>query len=66
MPGKGSKLGSVVDIALQAVYQRGIVHSETFFLLTEKVIIFSKAHRVLLVSVAKIGACIISFEEIAT
>ena len=59
-------MSGVVDIALQAVYQRGIVHSGTFFLLTEKVIIFSKAHRVLLVSVIKIGACIFSFEGIAT
>ena len=66
MPGKGSELSDVVDIVLQAVYQRGIIHSETFFLLTEKVIIFSKAHRALLVSVMKIGACIFSFEGIAT
>ena len=56
----------VVNVALQAVYQRGIVHSETFFLLTEKMIIFGKAHRALLVSVMKIGACIFSFEGIAT
>ena len=59
-------MSDIVDIALQTVYQRGIVHSETFFLLTEKVIIFSKAHKVLLVSVAKIGVCIFSFEGIAT
>ena len=62
--GKGDKLSDVVNIALQAVYQRGIVHSETFFLLTEKVIIFNKAHRVLLMSVVKIDVCIFSFEEI--
>ena len=66
MPGKGSELSDVVDIVLQAVYQRGIIHSETFFLLTEKVIIFGKAHRALLVSVMKIGVCIFSFEGIAT
>ena len=59
-------MSDVVDVALQAVYQRGIVHSETFFLLTEKVIIFSKAHRALLVSVMKIDVCIFSFKEIAT
>ena len=59
-------MSGIVNVALQAVYQRGIVHSETFFLLTEKVIIFSKAHRALLVSVMKIGACIFSFEGIAT
>ena len=59
-------MSDVVDIALQTVYQRGIVHSETFFLLTEKVIIFGKAHRALLVNVAKIGVCIFSFEEIVT
>ena len=63
---KGSKLGGVVNIALQTVYQRGIIHSETFFLLTEKVIIFSKAYRALLVSVMKIDACIFSFKEIVT
>ena len=56
----------VINIALQTVYQTGIVYSETFFLLTEKVIIFGKAHRALLVSVMKIGACIFSFEGIAT
>ena len=66
MPEKGSELSGVVDIALQTVYQRGIVHSGMFFLLTEKVIIFGKAHRVLLVSVAKIGVCIFSFKGIAT
>ena len=66
MSGKGGELGDVVNIALQAVYQRGIVHSGTFFLLTEKVIIFGKAHRALLVSVTKIGVCIFSFKEIAT
>ena len=66
MLGKGGKLGGVVDIALQAVYQRGIIHSETFFLLTEKVIIFGKAYRALLMSVVKIDTCIFSFEEIAT
>ena len=66
MPGKGSELGDVVDVALQAVYQRGIVHSETFFLLTEKVIIFGKAYRALLVSVVKISVCIFGFEGIAT
>ena len=66
MSEKGSELDSVVNIALQTVYQRDIVHSETFFLLTEKVIIFSKAHRALLVSVAKIDVCIFSFEEIVT
>ena len=59
-------MSDVVDIALQAVYQRGIVHSGMFFLLTEKVIIFSKAHRALLVSVMKIDVCIFSFEGIAT
>ena len=59
-------MGDVVDVVLQAVYQRGIVHLGTFFLLTEKVIIFGKAHRALLVSVTKIGACIFSFEGIAT
>ena len=59
-------MSGVVDIALQAVYQRGIVHSGMFFLLTEKVIIFGKAHRALLVGVAKIGACIFGFEGIAT
>ena len=59
-------MSGVVDVALQAVYQRGIVHSETFFLLTEKVIIFGKAHRALLVSVAKIGVCIFGFKGIAT
>ena len=66
MPGKGGELGDVVDVALQAVYQKGIIHSEMFFLLTEKVIIFGKAHRALLVSVVKIGACIFSFEGIVT
>ena len=59
-------MSGVVDVALQAVYQRGIVHSGTFFLLTEKVIIFGKAHRALLVSVVKIGVCIFGFEGIAT
>ena len=59
-------MGDIVDVALQAVYQRGIVYSGTFFLLTEKVIIFSKAHRALLVSVMKIGVCIFSFKGIAT
>ena len=59
-------MSDIVDVALQTVYQRGIVHSGTFFLLTEKVIIFSKAHRALLVSVTKIGACIFSFEGIVT
>ena len=59
-------MGGVVDVALQAVYQRGIIHSGTFFLLTEKVIIFGKAHRALLVSVVKIGVCIFSFKGIAT
>ena len=66
MSGKGGELGDVVNIALQAVYQRGIIHLRTFFLLTEKVIIFSKAHRVLLVSVAKIDVCIFSFKGIVT
>ena len=59
-------MSDVVDVALQAVYQRGIVHSGMFFLLTEKVMIFGKAHRALLVSVAKIGVCIFSFKEIVT
>ena len=59
-------MSDVVDVALQAVYQRGIIHLRTFFLLTEKVIIFGKAHRALLVSVVKIGACIFSFKGIAT
>ena len=59
-------MSDIVNIALQAVYQRGIVYSETFFLLTEKVIIFGKAYRVLLMSVVKIDACIFSFEEIVT
>ena len=63
---KGGELSDVVVVALQAVYQRGIVHSGTFFLLTEKVIIFGKAHRALLVSVMKIGVCIFSFEGIVT
>ena len=59
-------MSDVVNVALQTVYQRGIIHSRTFFLLTKKVIIFSKAHRVLLVSVMKINACIFSFKEIVT
>ena len=59
-------MSDVIDVALQTVYQRGIVYSETFFPLTKKVIIFSKAHRALLVSVTKIDVYIFSFEEIVT
>ena len=66
MSEKGSELSDVVDIALQTVYQRDIVHSEMFFLLTEKVIIFGKAYRALLMSVVKIDVCIFSFKEIVT
>jgi len=62
--GHGDDLSVVIDVAFYAINQWSILHFRTLFLLIEEIVIFCKAHRVLLENFAKIQTCIFRFEEI--
>ncbi len=59
-------LSEVTNVAFHAINQWSVLHFRTLFLLIKEIVIFCKAHRVLLKNFAKIQTCIFRFEEIIT
>ena len=61
---KDDKLNEIIDVSLQTINQRSIIHLRMFFLLAEKVIVISKAYKILFVNITEINVCILCLKRI--